>query len=363
MTSLTTALYPNRLEGDQFRLLRIDSIQENLIECTLITTRLSEHHKFYALSYCWGDVDVSGKLRINGEGVTARENLVAALRHIPRYLDETWLIHLYDVNRQCRYIWIDALCINQADKEEKKGQIPRMDQFYGQAASVIVWLGDEGENTSCAMSVINALDVDKAMQENRETLASEVDYTQRVAVVRLHRAGQGQLTQIQSRYGITEAQILALKMLVSKLERMGPEHADLQQRTILKFLQRLEFNNDLFPPDHPFWLGWMELYRRPWFSRVWTFQEIALAKEAVVLCGSKWISWKLLFSFGYHLLRMPFGTFLYDFSLGLRTTKELIRCRALLDFGVDNDGNFFWISSCRCPDARLHGRLISFMGY
>ncbi|GME52847.1 hypothetical protein BP6252_11115 [Neofusicoccum parvum] len=34
------------------------------------------------------------------------------------------------------------------------------------------------------------------------------------------------------------------------------------------------------------------LLRRPWFSRVWVLQEVALAGEAVVCCGDKEISWE-----------------------------------------------------------------------
>jgi len=41
------------------------------------------------------------------------------------------------------------------------------------------------------------------------------------------------------------------------------------------------------------------LLRRPWFSRVWVLQEVALANEAVVCCGSKEISWESFKAFKY----------------------------------------------------------------
>src|SRR5690242_8932242 len=40
-----------------------------------------------------------------------------------------------------RPIWIDALCINQNDKEEKASQIASMNQVYRKAQDVWVWLG------------------------------------------------------------------------------------------------------------------------------------------------------------------------------------------------------------------------------
>jgi hypothetical protein len=33
----------------------------------------------------------------------------------------------------------------------------------------------------------------------------------------------------------------------------------------------------------------------PWFTRVWTLQEVLLARKAVLICGTRWIDWRLLF--------------------------------------------------------------------
>jgi hypothetical protein len=38
-------------------------------------------------------------------------------------------------------LWVDALCINQADDDEKKVHIRRMDWVYANASPVVVWLG------------------------------------------------------------------------------------------------------------------------------------------------------------------------------------------------------------------------------
>jgi hypothetical protein len=47
-----------------------------------------------------------------------------------------------------RVIWIDAICIDQANKKEKEGQIALMVEIYAKARRVVVWLGeaeDEGD--------------------------------------------------------------------------------------------------------------------------------------------------------------------------------------------------------------------------
>lgn len=61
--------------------------------------------------------------------ITVTPNLELALRHLR--LD----------NRR-RTLWIDALCINQQDEDEKKVQIQRMDLIYANATAVLIWLGD-----------------------------------------------------------------------------------------------------------------------------------------------------------------------------------------------------------------------------
>lgn len=44
-----------------------------------------------------------------------------------------------------RFFWIDALCINQADLEERGAQVRIMPQIYTKADCVIVWLGDDSQ--------------------------------------------------------------------------------------------------------------------------------------------------------------------------------------------------------------------------
>lgn len=47
-------------------------------------------------------------------------------------------------------LWVDALCINQGDLDEKKIQVPLMGQVYSKAAAVQIWLGDDTPARTCA---------------------------------------------------------------------------------------------------------------------------------------------------------------------------------------------------------------------
>jgi hypothetical protein len=51
-------------------------------------------------------------------------------------------------------IWVDALCINQLDEVEKSHQIRFMPSIYTNAFRVMMWLGEEEENTKLAFKMI-----------------------------------------------------------------------------------------------------------------------------------------------------------------------------------------------------------------
>jgi heterokaryon incompatibility protein (HET) len=53
-----------------------------------------------------------------------------------------------------RIVWVDAVCINQADNQEKAHQIQNMTKIYGQANRVIVWLGGGTDNSDQALEGI-----------------------------------------------------------------------------------------------------------------------------------------------------------------------------------------------------------------
>ncbi|KAF2627492.1 hypothetical protein BU25DRAFT_431297 [Macroventuria anomochaeta] len=55
------------------------------------------------------------------------------------------LIRLRD-NSLDRILWIDAICINQADDREKEQQIQLMPIIYGLANTVVVWLLGKAKN-------------------------------------------------------------------------------------------------------------------------------------------------------------------------------------------------------------------------
>ncbi|KAL7626356.1 hypothetical protein AAE478_003128 [Parahypoxylon ruwenzoriense] len=86
--------------------------------------------KFEALSYTWGDSTETRTIRVNGKaGHAVTDNLYYALRRLRN-------------RRSKRTVWIDAVCINQNDFNEKGNQVAMMGQIYSRASRVLIWMGE-----------------------------------------------------------------------------------------------------------------------------------------------------------------------------------------------------------------------------
>ena len=133
--------------SDSIRLLRLKPHEDETapIQCQLFNYSLQESNKgphlYEALSYVWGDLNNPQPIYIDKHPFVVTENLHLALSHLRNRNFE-------------RIIWVDAVCINQTNDEEKEQQIQFMVKIYGQANRVIVWLGKMTENSDQALEEI-----------------------------------------------------------------------------------------------------------------------------------------------------------------------------------------------------------------
>ncbi|KAH6693369.1 heterokaryon incompatibility protein-domain-containing protein, partial [Leptodontidium sp. MPI-SDFR-AT-0119] len=97
-----------------------------------------------ALSYVWGDPAAPHPILLDGRIVFVTSNLNTALEHLQH--GQTGLP-----------IWVDALCINQADNVEKSWQVQQMLLVYQRAALVIVWLGPASDSSDLAIEMLNKI--------------------------------------------------------------------------------------------------------------------------------------------------------------------------------------------------------------
>ena len=193
------------------------------LQCTLHHVSPGHHPPFEALSYVWGDPTDTIPIMVNGKPFHITKNLHSALEQ------------LQHVDRE-RILWVDALCINQADPIERQHQVLRMRTIYSQAFSVIAWLGEASRENCIAMDLIETA----AEHENCHVLST---LNPHIAV-----------------HGMT-------------LE--SPELIDYVSGFFLQ----------------------------PWWLRVWTVQEFALAKRVRFMCGSRVLLDSTLIAFDKNLAR------------------------------------------------------------
>lgn len=102
-----------------------------------------EHNISYdALSYCWGGNRTSRSISCNGVDFPITTNLFEALK-ILRFTKENQ-----------RHLWVDAICIDQDNDNEKAVQVWNMFMIYQGASRVIAWLGKAPENTQQALNTV-----------------------------------------------------------------------------------------------------------------------------------------------------------------------------------------------------------------
>jgi Heterokaryon incompatibility protein (HET) len=147
-------------EEEAIRLLELlparASKAPDFIACRLHKRRLGDVHgqNFETLSYTWGkrarDVPIfilPDPLPANGKINTALSvtpQLYAALRRL-RYQDTS------------RFLWIDQICIDQTNGEEKGHQVLLMGQIYAFSTRTIIWLGEEDEHRSRMEKLLTAI--------------------------------------------------------------------------------------------------------------------------------------------------------------------------------------------------------------
>lgn len=115
------------------------------LECTLVHSPLDATPPYEALSYAWGSGTVPGRpIMLDGLGLNITAELEEALRRL-RPLDSS------------RTMWIDAICINQADLAERNAQVVLMSDIYRRADRVIAWLGEETPDSKRAITYIEEM--------------------------------------------------------------------------------------------------------------------------------------------------------------------------------------------------------------
>ena len=230
-----TFKHPRLPQGDFIRILDLKNGDlDSPLEFCFQLAHLNDHPPYEALSYTWGLLGDSATVLFQGLQISIPSNLRDALRMLRK-------------PNSNRVVWADSLCIDQNDNEEKNHQVALMGRIYQQASQVIVWLGTDPMG-------IASMAFDLARQLARH------EYP----------------------------------LLPRKSASIKPRHEvknDLEWFALVVYA-RPDQINDLEPADIDRWNALAEIYRRPWFTRIWVIQEVGMASSVLVMCGTATITWR-----------------------------------------------------------------------
>ncbi|KAK8093282.1 HET-domain-containing protein [Apiospora kogelbergensis] len=152
----------------------------------------------------------------------------------------TALQHLReDSTGRLRTLWVDAICINQSDMAEKEVQVPLMRDIYMSCQRTVIWLGRHDLFTKTALEAV-------------EFMASRSGEEERLNFYEWRMVRRG---------GLKSGALGHIRYIADALHSAAAFNA---------------------------------LFGRPWFTRIWVVQELALSPQAVAICGQYQIDWDLI---------------------------------------------------------------------
>ncbi|KAH0565682.1 hypothetical protein GP486_000922 [Trichoglossum hirsutum] len=217
---------------DNFRLLRFcqargDGVHDSPLEGTLIEYSLEDNTEYECLSYTWGAQTLSHNIFLGGRPLPITANLDLALRNSQRAAET-------------KLLWVDAICINQDDLEERSQQVQQMRTIFSRAKHVIAYLGEEMDGSQ------HIPDICRTILEG----------------------------------AIRWRQTNPLSHAPSK-NFMFPEH--------FRAMGLPSYGDQA-------WTIFMGFLARPWFLRVWIVQEAVCARKLTFVCGSWTITREVLWT-------------------------------------------------------------------
>ncbi|KAG9188028.1 hypothetical protein G6011_01951 [Alternaria panax] len=268
----------------------------------LYSTLLSKAPTFYAVSYCWGPLAHKGTIHITN-AAPPRDLENDNTLEIPA----TLIPLLYQMRGwrllKARTLWIDSVCFNQMDNDEKTANVPKMREVYMKAALTVSWLGLEVKG-----------------------IAAAFDYASRLHTTwRREMAEQGQI--------------------ILTAEEEKEEDVRVQVKVGDPALEAL-----------------LHLLDRPYFERAWIMQEIVVSSRVWCMCGSAMISWSSLLA--AYLYLMATQLWVFEFYHGIRLHNILVMKLSEMEWarGADVDWSGTLLKHRMCLSGDPRDKVYAFYG-
>jgi len=216
------------------------------LRCSLRIIDLDDPDRpeFSALSYTWGgwngveadDIDALDCLFTNS--IICDGGLMRVTENCHRALSELrW-------RGRAHLFWVDAVCINQEDAEERNLQVAMMGRIYSSAIRTIIWLGERDKDADKILELWNRCN----------SFGGLIPFT-------------------------------------------APSLDDDNAESFLE----LDLRDSMIRETSSI----MSFFSRPWFQRLWTIQEVVLAREIQIFCGTHTLEWSYLVSLARETFPSP----------------------------------------------------------
>jgi hypothetical protein len=287
----------------EIRLVKILPNEGNTsVQCELLHARLEEKPSYEALSYTWGDPQSHGNIELHGLPFFTRENLEAALRRLR-------------LKERPRILWVDALCIDQINIEERNAQVGLMRDIYKGASRVLIFLGLAENDSDVAMDLING-DLDagcdeaevphhfelRSPAEETEIVEEYIPDTTAVAAIPISRVNDGEHDYTNETYMDGHDNTHSFTALHGRnLTRDMFTLEDGEAEVPREFEYFSDDNEDqkddrernMRSQKQRVWTALNHLIRRPWWTRVWVLQEVVISEtDPLIYCGNRTAHWK-----------------------------------------------------------------------
>ena len=209
----------------------------------ILHTHFDDGPSYECLSYTWGSTLASHGIWLDGQKIRIGANVETALRALrPAHGSRT--------------LWVDTICINQTDPQERGQQVNIMYGIFAGASKVCAYLGPEADGSARIPDLIRVYDGSKKPEE--EALRRRAEW--------------------------------------KPPQPFGHRHGDC----------------DCPVSGDAIWDALKHLLRRPWFSRVWIVQEALAAKRFEMICGQWSISGRDFFAGIASMLSVGHPPFFFD---------------------------------------------------
>ncbi|KAG5755621.1 hypothetical protein H9Q70_001768 [Fusarium xylarioides] len=261
------------VERHGIRLLHVEpGAFDDPIRCSFRLASLKEVESkridFHALSYCWGDPTEREDIFLSKEGdfgngkegmpFSIGKSAAQALRRL-RLEDETLVI------------WIDAVCINQDDLEERAQQVTLMSQIYSLASVVHIWLGEDNHGVEAYLKLIRDIcnSNSRLCEGGEQCSCVGTAHSTPLEEIRAYEQSKKDEGKAISFKGMLEVFDIHLKNWTREIIDLAGWYGNTQ----LSFLMST-------------------LYENSWFSRVWVIQEALSAKQPFIHCSGEQAPWE-----------------------------------------------------------------------